>query len=212
MSAQVQPFSFSPLPPAAGGLRRTDALVLEVEALELEVRRLKSELQSEHARGRAEGEAAALASFRAERESALLAAADALHACLEDLDGRWQELEHELAGSATELALEAADLLAGHALDRSPAEPVGQAIARALHQVRRGQPIEVRVHPDLATAVEQMVSARQAADRRRLFLTVVPDPALPQGDARLSWELGALAVDGAARREALRRELDQIAS
>ncbi len=207
MSARVQPFAYAPLPASSPQPRRTEALALEVEALELEVRRLKRELQDERARAFANGREAALAACRAERETALLAAADALHACLEDLDLRFEAMEAEASEAAAQLALEAADLLAARQLDREPAAAIDAAIARALHQVRRGQPIDVRVHPDLVDAVEGIVAARQSRDRRRLFLTVIGDPTLPLGDARLTWERGTLALDRDARHAALAGEL-----
>ena len=211
MTASVRPFAFpevfaAEVPPR----REAAALALEVELLELEVKRLKEELAGERATGRAEGHAEALAELRADRDTALLAAADALQASLEELDGRFDEAEATVTRIAAELALDAADYLAAQALERAPAAPIGEAIGRALRQVRRGEPIDVRVHPDLAERVQEMVDERQRQDRRRLFLTVIPDAALDIGDARLMWEKGSLALDRDARRAAAWGELESL--
>lgn len=211
MTAAVRPFAFPTVFGADAPPRReASALALEVELLELEVRRLKDELAGEHARGRAEGRAEALADLRSDRDTALLAAADALQASLEELDARFDTAEARLSRIAAELALEAADYLAAKALERAPADPIGEAIGRALRQVRRGKLIDVRIHPDLAEAVQQLIERRQQQDRRRLFLTVIPDATLALGDAVLDWEGGSLALDREARRAAAWSELESL--
>jgi flagellar assembly protein FliH len=211
MTMQVRPFAFDRVFSAGAEAARDAAqLATRVAALELQLSQQAQEREAQITRARAEGYQEALEQVRGERELAVLSAADALHAALEALDGRWREIESVAARQAAELALDAADYLAGQALARDPGTAVDAAIGRALRQVRRGQPILVRVHPDLVPDIERLVAERQLQDRRRLELAVVGDPALPLGDAQLCWDEGSLALDVAARRAALVRELDSL--
>lgn len=212
MTMHVRPFAFDRVfavtPP--GATKDADALRLEVEHLELELLRVKRDMEAQVALARAEAFQAAVEQVRAEREQALLAATDALQAELERLDTRFHELELQVARQGGEVALAAADHLAARALEQAPGAAIDAAIGRALRQVRRGQPITVRVHPDFLDDIEALVADRQTRDRRRLGLTVIADASLAPGDARLEWENGGLVLDAEARREAVARELDEL--
>lgn len=206
----VERFAFKQVFTAERPFRGTETLALQIAELELEVERLKRGLAGENARGRTAGYEEALTQLQSERDTALLAAADALQASLESLDQQFASAEAQVMRVGAELALQAADFLAARALEREPTEAIEAAIGRALRQVRRGEPIEVRAHPELAAAVESMIADRQSRDRRRLFLTVIPDSNVPIGDARLEWEHGGLSLDRDARRAAAWGEMESM--
>ena len=211
MTMQVRPFAFDRVFSAGADATRDAAqLATRVAELELQLSQLTQDGAAQLMRARAEGYQEAIEQVRGERELALLAATDALQAALEALDARWGEVESAVARQGAELALDAADYLAGRELARDPCLAIDAAIGRALRQVRRGQPIRVRVHPDLVPDIERVVADRQAQDRRRLDLVVLGDPSLPLGDAQLCWDDGALALDAAARRAAVAHELDSL--
>lgn len=169
--------------------------------------RQRGERAAALAAARAEAREEALAELRGERDSQLLAAIERWARLFEEVDGRIDAIEANCARAAGELALDAADYLAAMAIERTPAEAIGGAVDRALAQVRRGVPLRVRVHPDLAGEVERIVAERQAADRRRLHFAVVADAQIVPGDCRIEWDAGALALDRSARREMVEREL-----
>lgn len=200
----VQPFAFErvfvPSPPVAAEQRDT-------AALEAELIRLRESSQTEIERARAEAFEAGLAQARSEQTGALLAATDALQASLELLDERFAELEQAVTADAAEMALAAAEQLAGHAAALAPLAAIDQAIGRALQQVRRGTPLQVRVNPEIAAEIERAISERQSRDRRKLHLAVVSDAAIPVSDARLVWDDGSLACSAEARQDAITREL-----
>ena len=162
---------------------------------------------AELARARADGFQAGLTQARTEREEALLSAMDALHAGFEASDEEQQLYRDTLIRDAAELALSAAETLAGHALERQPIQAIDDAIGRVLGQILRGQEIHIEVHPDLADEVEQRVAERQNRDRRKLRLTVSANESVPRGDARFHWERGGMSLDSDARREAIRAEM-----
>ena len=93
------------------------------------------------------------------------------------------------------------------ALADRPAAAVDEAIGRVLKQVARGTELVVRVHPDIAGEIERLIAERQAGERRRLHLQVVPDDALSTGDALIDWDSGCLTLDASARRSGLLNEL-----
>lgn len=212
---RILPFAFdrtfpSPLGEPARMLRRkTDAhdLALEVDALKDQIAQLTQHHRDELACARSEAFAAGLDHARTEREEAILAAIDAAQASLETLALQHDELRSETVADASQLALVAAEILAGCAIEHEPGRPIDEAIGRALLQVTRGEEIEIRVHPDLFEDITQRIDRRQAGDRRQLFLNVSADPAVAPGDAVLSWERGGLLVDAASRRQALLDEL-----
>jgi flagellar assembly protein FliH len=184
--------------------------LIEIAALRAELALLKSEQEAQIALARAEGFEAGLAQARRERDVALLNAVDALQAGIESLDERFGEVAERVTGEAAEIAVAAADMIAGRALALSPEDGIDAAIGRALSQVARGTELEVRVHPELIDAIEAKIAARQSQDRRRLNLTVVGDVTLAIGDARIGWEQGGLALDAAARRGAVMAELETL--
>jgi len=200
MSSVVRPHSFT------AEFREVAAARSHAE-LEAEVSRLQKEVGMACAEGRARGAADALAQLQAERDTALAAAAAALSAGLAHLDQRFEESERVLARVGAELALDFADHLAARALERDPLLAIDEALTRVLGQVRREQPLEVRVAPVLAEAMERCIAERQAGERRTLHLTVIPDPVLPEGDARVEWDGGALLLDRAARHAFLQEEI-----
>lgn len=214
-NAKVKPFPFERVfsePTETVVTVDEGALLSRIAALEAECERARAEHEAAIAVARAEGFRQGLEQARGERENALLAAVDALQASIEAVEQGLGEVEVRLAHEAGELALAAADLIAARALERDPSLAIDEAIGRALGQIRRGQPIRIRVHPELVSDVERLVSERQASERRRLSLIVLGDEKLPLGDALLQWDQGGLRLDADARRAAIRAEMDGVVS
>ena len=185
-------------------------MLLEISALRAELALLRSDVDAQLALARAQGFDAGLAQARAERDVALLSAVDALHAGIESLDERFEDVSRRVTGEAAEIALAAADMIAGRAIDAAPVETIDAAIGRALSQVARGTELEIRVHPDLIEAIEARIADRQSRDRRKLNLNVVGDVTITVGDAMIGWEQGGLALDATARRQAVLDELETL--
>lgn len=181
--------------------------LLDHAALRAELDARKADHETALSIARADAFEAGLAQARAERDTALLCAVDALHGAIDALDARFGEVTRRVVSEATEVALAAAEAIAGRALALDPAALIDDGIGRVLEQVARGTELQVRVHPDLVEAVEARIAQRQAADRRKLHLGVVPDATLAPGDALIDWEQGGLLLDRAARREAVESEL-----
>jgi len=211
LHAHVQPFGFDRI---FGGMqdveRPSGELLGEISQLRAELAELRARQEGGIALARAEGFEAGLSQARHEREVALLTAVDALQAGIEALDGRVVEFERQTAGDAAEVALAAADLLAGRAVEGAPVAAIDDAIGRVLRQVARGTEILVRVHPDLVEPIEARVADRQARDRRRLHLAVIADETLAEGDAMLAWDQGGLVLDVNARRAEIMAELETL--
>lgn len=204
-SFHITPFAFDRIFTTAKPVSRDLSAELAVLNAEFELLKLRSD--SEIAVARAEGFEAGLAQAREEIGAALLAATDALHASIETVEGAFEAIEERLSGVAAEVAMAAAEGLAGHALALDPTVAIDAAIGRVLTQVARGQELRVRVHPELAERMEAVIAERQSRDRRRLSLTVLPDPAQAIGDALITWDQGGLALDVGARRAAILAEL-----
>ena len=212
-SFHIRPFAFDrvfSMSSAPDGAAPPEDLQLQIATLQAEAALLRVEHERTLAVARAEAFEAGLAQAREERDTALLSAVDALHASIEAIDARMDEIAHGVSEDATEVALAAAEMIAGRALDAEPALVVDGAIGRVLKQVARGQELLVRVHPDLVPDVERLIAVRQSGDRRRLNLHVVSDEALAPGDAHIEWDQGGLSLDAAARRDAVRAELETL--
>lgn len=197
------------MPPGGNAPVGPDA-ALEAAALRAELALLRSEQEAALALARAQGYEAGLVQARAEREVALLSAVDALQAGIEGIDAQFGQVSSRVTGEAAEVALAAAELIAGRALEVAPGAAIDDAIGRALGQVARGTELLIRVHPELLEDIEGRIADRQLRDRRKLNLVVVPDENIPVGDARIGWEEGGLALDAAARREAVLTELETL--
>lgn len=209
-SFHIKPFAFDrvfAMPAGAAPDARAEDLSLEIAALEATVARLREEHRGELERARLDGFDAGLAQARAEQGAALLAAVDALQGSIELTEERIDAVATRITRDAAEVALAAADLLAGHALHHAPGVAIDEAIGRVLQQVARGQHVTVRVHPTLADEVEGLIAERQNGDRRRLNLHVAADDTLVPGDARIEWDHGGLTLNAAERAEAVRAEL-----
>ncbi|MFT3977469.1 MAG: FliH/SctL family protein [Sphingomonas bacterium] len=196
--------------PLERGTRAARDLQADLDALRAELEEVKAARAGQLAAARAEGVEAGLAQARRDRDTALLSAVDALQAGIEAIDARFGEVSDRITGEAAEVALAAADMIAGRALDEAPEVAIDAAIGRALEQVARGTELRVRVHPDLAGAIEAKIAERQSKDRRRLNLIVLPDDTLRRGDARIIWEEGTLALDAESRRRAVMSELEAL--
>ncbi|MDP5281186.1 FliH/SctL family protein [Sphingomonas sp. DG1-23] len=188
----------------------TGDMLLEISALRAELALLRSDVDAQLNLARAEGFEAGLVQARAERDVALLSAVDALHAGIEALDDRFEDVSKRVTGEAAEIALAAADMIAGRAIETAPAETIDAAIGRALSQVARGTELEIRVNPDLIEAIEARIAERQSKDRRKLNLNVIGDVTVAIGDALIGWEQGGLALDASARRQAVIEELETL--
>lgn len=197
----VRPFPFE------AEFRSETTMSVCAAELEREVADLRRKLEDAREEGRRQGAEEALTSLRAERDTALLAATEVLAATISSLEGRFEEVEHSVARLGAELALDIADHLAGSALARDPTAAIEQAIGRSLTQVRRGQPIAVRVSPEVSQAVQALLDRRQATERRRLHFHLVEDNSLLTGDVRLDWDGGSLLLDRKARRAAVEAEI-----
>jgi flagellar assembly protein FliH len=212
----IQPFDFGPRFDTIVAAPSLDALLERVAALEAELAAQATAHEAELAeareaaldRGRDEG--------RGEASAALQAALDVLHYQLETIEHRLDERVTELTRDAAELALEAADLLAGRIAFSWPQAAVTTAVERVLRDTERAAELAIRVHPSLAPALDLWLAERPHALMRQLVVEIVPDDELSPGDGIVDWRRGGLAIDAAARRTALRAALapalDTIAS
>lgn len=159
---------------------------------------------------RVAGFEAGLAQANGDRQDALLAAADAIHAAIENVDAELRTIADDAAREAAEVAILAAGLIAARMIEQAPAAAIDEAIGRVLRQVARGQEIRVAVNPMLVGELDRLVAVRQADDRRRLAITVVPDGGMNFGDAHIQWDQGGTVLDAAARRKAVEEALAPV--
>lgn len=213
----IQPFGFDRVfrfaasedkgPPRQSELLEQIAALQErIEALQHAQHAQQAALETAHS----EGVAAGLAQARGERAEAMLGATDAVHASLDELDRQLAGVEERVMREAAEVALCAADMLAGHALSRDPCRGIDEALGRVLKQVARGTGVHIRVHPESRQELERLVEQRRAGERRALSITIADDPEIAPNDAHISWAEGGLFVDAAARRAAVERELGSL--
>lgn len=185
-------------------------LALEVESLRRKIATISEMHSNELDLTRREAFEAGLEHARNERESAVLASVDALQASLEAVSEQFTDLRIEVVAQAGELAIAAAEALAGHAVALAPGRAIDEAIGRALAQVTRGEEIEVRVHPDLTEEIERRIADRQRGDRRRLHICVNADAGVAPGDALLKWERGGISLNAADRRQMVIDEIGPL--
>lgn len=210
---QIKPFAFDRTFQAAGPDVMTglgEDILAEVATLHATINQMRSRHEDALREARRDGFEAGREQAREERSEALLAAIDALHAALDDLDIRVSDQVRAINQDAADVALVAAEILAGHAIDFAPGRAVGEALDRALEQVGRGTNLVIRVHPTLHDAMEEQLAVRIGKERRKLNLTLLPDAGILPGDGSISWNEGALVVDGAARRAALMAEISPL--
>ncbi len=215
MSFSARPFGFDRVFTAREVNRTVEhddtiSLVIKIESLEDELAHLRKMQNEELARARADAFQAGMDAARSDRETALLAAMDALHSEVEGMVEERAGFRADTAREAAELVLTVAQHLAGHPLLASPAQAIDDAIGRALAQVARGTELVVRVHPDMAVQIEERIADRQANDRRRLNLHVTHDATLAPGDARIEWDEGGMMLDRGMREAAVLHELNNL--
>lgn len=206
----IKPFGYDRIFEATTARRaRGTPIDLEMEAdrLRQELSQISAERDSALALARKDGFEAGLAQARKERDTALLAACDALHGALEQFEGEYAVMERAMQQESASLALAAANLLAARATDLAPVEAIDEALGRALKQVGRGPRLLVRVHPQLEEAMNERVAERVRNERREMSLTIVPDATMAVGDAAIVWDEGSLSLDAAARRAAVTAEM-----
>lgn len=214
----IKPFGFdrvfrfgsAPEEGAASAAVPADELQAQIAALQERIEQMRRNEEAALLQARAEGVAQGLEQARGERAEAMLSATDALHAALDDLSGRWTEESERIMHDAAEVALFAAEMIAGHAIRQEPTRAIDEALGRALRQVVRGTALLIRVHPDSLEDVERLVAERRAGERRALSITIVADAEIPPYDAHVGWAEGGLIVDAAARRAAVTRELGSL--
>jgi flagellar assembly protein FliH len=192
---------------ASAGAAELHARIAELEAaLEAEREARAQAVANAHRDGMAE----ALVQARTERAEAQLAATDALHAAFDDLNAELASVTDRVTRESAEVALCAAEMLAGHAMAVQPGRAFDEALGRALHQVAFGTALMVRAHPDSIDHFEDFVAARRDRQGAVPTITLVPDDAIAVNDAHISWAQGGLIVDAAERRAAVERELSPL--
>lgn len=186
MTAATQRYAFRPISETETPYRRGGPAA-RVQLTEADLAAAREEgLQ----RGRQE---AAQATDRASAE-ALRAIARMMQMMLSGLAAEAQGLRSD----ALEVAMAAAELMAGHALEQFAPEAVEGFVSEAVAQLRDVPRLVVRIAPemveDLAPRLEQV--ARDAGFDGQVV--VRPDPAASGGDVTLEWAEGSIHHDRAS--------------
>ncbi len=195
-----------------GGRRKSDQTdhALDAEALRAELEMLRQQQQDELAQTRQEAFQAGIDHARTERDAAVLSSIDALQASLEEIAQDRDTLHAEYSQDAAELALAAADAIAGHSAATAPNKAVDEVIGRVLAQLGRGEEVQVSVHPEIADDIQAKISSRQSDNRKRISLIITSDEGVLPGDAVLTWDRGGVSINAEARRAAILAELEPL--
>jgi flagellar assembly protein FliH len=178
-----------------------------IEVLEAQIEQSHIEHEVALAEARSQALAEGLQQARGERAEALLAATDALHASLDDLSGQLADVRDNIMRDAAEVALCAAELIAGHAVEQQPGRALDEAIGRVVQQLSGDTALVVRVHPESVEDIKALLAVRVAKEHLTMSFAVVEDEQIAPNDGLISWAQGGLVVEAAARRSAVAREL-----
>lgn len=152
------------------------------KAIEQEVANLRAEVPQAEARGFEAGRNAA----NTQLNQTLTMLANSAKALLDVLEQERAAMKEE----AIQLSLLTARTLAGHVLDRAPAEAVREFAAACVDSLRKCPHIVFRVHPDIVEGVEaelKKLSFERGLEGR---LIVLGDPDKMQGDCKIEWADG----------------------
>jgi flagellar assembly protein FliH len=212
----VKPFGFDRVFHLSGAEAPEDVtddsppLVDQVDELQARIVAIEEAHRAELGRARADGFAAGLDQARHDRETAVLSAADAINAAIEQIDLRLDWAIEAMTSDAAAAAFAAGEALAGHAIDHLPTRAIDEALDRVLRQVARGTALTIKVHPSLFDDIQRQIVERASQDRRKLVITAIADEATPVGDADIVWEEGGLTVSMEARRAAVLAEIEPL--
>lgn len=165
--------------------------------------RRKALTEDDIAAARAEGHAQGIADTNASLERASSDALRAIASLMQMMLGRLSEEAHSLRIDAAEVAIAAARVVAGTALDAFGEEAVTDIVTTAVAQLRDVPRLVVRVSPDLAETIEARLigCAREAGFNGEI--AVRADPDANTGDCTLDWGDGAITHDRTAAFEAI---------
>lgn len=208
-TSHVQPFGFERYFSAheGGCVAESGNLSQQVTLLQGEIMHLKAEIASREAMARQQGFEAGLTQARGEQQQALLHAADALNACLENVDQVIDEERRRMVADAAELAMAIADHLAAIAIARDPLRPVSDLVARVFEEVSGQHTLTIRVASDQAASLKELLTTSMARWDRRLV--VMADDQLRSGDARIEWSGGEAVLDADGRRKAILSAIEE---
>jgi flagellar assembly protein FliH len=159
----------------------------------------EDDLVNARAEGFAQGSAEADASIERASGESLRAIASLMQMML----GRLAQEAHSLRTDAAEVAIAAARVVAGTALDAFGEDAIADIVSIAVDQLREVPRLVVRVSPELAATIEERLigCAREAGFSGEIVVRA--DPAASNGDCVLDWADGAITHNRAAAFEAI---------
>jgi flagellar assembly protein FliH len=152
------------------------------------------------ARGFADGLAEGMRRQAAAQEASVAASCAAIAAALQEAAAQGAAAAEEAAQALSSVLLAAMDAALPEETARRGGELVARVAAALLPAIADRPEAKLRVAP----AIAQEVSARL-----REGPDIIPDQAVPPGDARIEWRDGAQIIALATRRAAVRAALEQ---
>lgn len=215
MTVQVTPFQFdrvfSKKPVLGdGGMASGTRSSAGEDDLRREIERLHAHYKAELDKARMDGFQTGLAQARAERDSAVLSAVDAVQLGLETMREQLGDVVREMKREVAGLALDAAEAIAGHAIQNCPLDLIVSTLHDVVDQVVAGTAIEVIVHPEMQGPLQAALQSHVRLRRREPDLAVVADDTVEPGDARLVWRQGGVELSRAERADMVRTEIEAV--
>lgn len=149
------------------------------------------EVEQVRAAAHAEGERSAVARAEQAQAAALAEIAGAARAAL----GALAEAAHRHRVGTSELALAAAKVIAGAALDQFPEAPVAAALQTLAREVEAAPRLMTRAAPELVERTQQALDQAAQACGFPGQIIVKADPALPRAAFVLDWGDGRAGFD-----------------
>ncbi|MES2906162.1 MAG: FliH/SctL family protein [Pseudomonadota bacterium] len=152
------------------------------KGMEQEINTLRTEMPKAEARGYEAGKKDA----NTQLNQTLILLANSVQSMLAVLDRERNELKQE----AIQLCLLTARTLAGHILDREPAEAIREFASSCIDSLRKSPHVVFRVHPDIVEGVEAQLKTLSFERGLEGRLIVLGDPDKNISDCKIEWADG----------------------
>ncbi len=162
------------------------------------------EVQAANAEGYERGKNDATAQAERRTAAALEAIADATSAVLTRLNAESQAMRVE----AAQIAMAAAQKIAGAALDSFGVERAAQAIEAAMDSLRHQPRLVVKLPPDMAEELKPRISAMCETHAYASAVMVRAEPELKTGEVVIDWSDGVIAMDPAEATKRIQSLID----